>query len=128
MTEILDFGVCPFPPFKNIQFSLVNTRTHGIERMTEGVLRDFLAEQLDIDDFLEIANVHRLGKRYKDKSRAIIAKFIYQRDIDHILKSAPKLKGKDRQFPSEIEQARKSLYPVVKELRKEGHHTKANTF
>jgi hypothetical protein len=111
----------------NLVFSGIHENTWDRED-TEGVLRDFLAKQLGIDEFLEIANVHRLGKQYKDKPRAIIAKFIYQRDIDYILKSAPKLKGKsyfiNRQFPSEIEQARKSLYPVMKELRKEVHRTK----
>jgi hypothetical protein len=60
--------------------------------------------------------------------RLIVAKFIYQKDVSFVLENARTLKGKpyriNRQFPEEIEQARKSLYPIMKELRQRGEHVK----
>ena len=95
---------------------------------TERVLRDFLFDHLEIDDLLEFANVHRFGKEYNGRPGPIIAKFLYQRDLDLVLKNARKLRGKpfhiNRQFPDEIEQACRSLYPLMKELRQKGDRVK----
>lgn len=49
---------------------------------TENVLRDFLAEHLEID--------YRFGERNKKRARPIVAKFIYQDDLDHVLLCAKK--------------------------------------
>ena len=53
---------------------------------------------------------------------------LYQRDLDLVLRNARKLRGKpyyiNRQFPDEIEQARRSLYPIMKEFRNKGDHVK----
>eukprot|EP00105_Crassostrea_gigas_P014664 XP_011431412.1 PREDICTED: uncharacterized protein LOC105331074 [Crassostrea gigas] len=95
---------------------------------TEEVLRDFMARNLDIDHQVEFTSVHRFGKKNKKRARPIVAKFIYQCDLDQVLKSAKKLKEKpfqiNQQFPEEIEQARKSLYPIMKEHRQKGDHVK----
>ncbi|KAK3092256.1 hypothetical protein FSP39_000397 [Pinctada imbricata] len=95
---------------------------------TESVLRDFMYNELEIEQEFEYANVHRFGRQSKDRPRPIVAKFLFQRDLDYVLKSARKLRGKryqiNRQFPNEIEQARRCLYPVMKELRKKGDRVK----
>lgn len=95
---------------------------------TENVLRDFLDEHLEIDYRIKFTNIHRFGKRNQKRARPIVAKFIYQVDLDHVLLCAKKLKGKsyriNRQFPEEIEQARKSLYPIMKELKQKGERVK----
>lgn len=49
---------------------------------TENVLRDFLAEHLEID--------YRFGERNKKRARPIVAKFIYQDDLDRVLLCANK--------------------------------------
>ena len=107
---------------------------NGIEETpredTEEVLHNFLHQELGIDFHFEFKNVHRFGKNRKNRKQArpIVAKFIYQRDVSVVLENAKKLKGKpyriNRQFPEEIEQARKSLYPIMKELRQKGEHVK----
>jgi hypothetical protein len=98
---------------------------------TEEVLHNFLNQELGIDFHFEFKNVHRFGKKNRKNRkqvRPIVAKFIYQKDVSFVLENARKLKGKpyriNRQFPEEIEQARKSLYPVMKELRQRGEHVK----
>ena len=95
---------------------------------TDDVLRTFFANELDIDPYLELGNVHRFGKSYPGRPRPIVAKFIYQRELDYVLSAARNLAGKpfriNRQFPPEVEQARRSLYPVMKELRDKGERVK----
>lgn len=109
----------------NLIFSGIYDNDH---ENTEEVLRDFMAGNLDIDHQVEFTSVHRFGKKNKKRARPIVAKFIYQCDLDQVLKSAKKLKGKpfqiNQQFPEEIEQARKSLYPIMKEHRQKGDHVK----
>ena len=95
---------------------------------TEHVIRGFLNDHLEITRNVELANVHRFGKGTGRGPRPIVAKFIYQSDIDMVLRNAKKLRGKhfriNKQFPQEIEQARKSLYPKMKELRESGAKVK----
>lgn len=109
----------------NLIFSGIYENDH---ENTEEVLRDFMARNLDIDHQVEFTSVHRFGKKNKKRARPIVAKFIYQCDLDQVLKSAKKLKGKpfqiNQQFPEEIEQARKSLYPIMKEHKQKGDHVK----
>ncbi|XP_069128591.1 uncharacterized protein [Argopecten irradians] len=95
---------------------------------TYDVIRQFLDEQLGIYETPQFANVHRFGRESRRGPRPIIAKFIYQADLEHVLQNARKLRGKpyriNRQFPEEIEQARRSLYPKLRQLRAEGHRAK----
>ena len=70
---------------------------------------------------IEFDRVHRLGryKRGQTYPRPIVAKFTYYKDKEFVRHAAPKtLIGTNisvnEQFPSEIEQRRKVLYPVAK--------------
>ena len=57
-------------------------------------------------------------------ARPIVARFIYRKDMDSVLKNAYKLKGKlfgiNEQFPMEIKMRCKLLYPVLRKAIQEG--------
>ena len=81
---------------------------------------------IDENGDIEIEWAHRLGRKREDgKPRAIVAKFLRYQDKEHIRKSAHLLKGTNigitEQFPKEIADARKALYPVFKKAKKEGN-------
>ena len=89
-------------------------------------LRRFLREEMhfDRDRNIEIERVHRLGRpRYNQRyPRPIIAKFLRYQDKEDIRLAAPKRLyrthyGVREQFPPEIEEKRKDLYPIAKEFR-----------
>ena len=89
-------------------------------------LRRFLREEMhfDRDRNIEIERVHRLGRpRYNQRyPRPIIAKFLRYQDKEDIRLAAPKRLyrthyGVREQFPPEIEEKRKELYPIAKEFR-----------
>ncbi|CAG2221442.1 unnamed protein product [Mytilus edulis] len=59
-----------------------------------------------------------------DNRRApIVARFLYHRDLEYVLANATRLKGRPygirEQFPHEIEQKRKELYPVLKQAKQQ---------
>lgn len=97
---------------------------------TENLIRSFIRQELNIKHRLELGNVHRFGTSGTGRghSRPIIARFLYNKDLELVLSNTYRLKGTrfsvNRQFPEAIEQARRSLYPVMKEKRRQGHHTR----
>lgn len=99
---------------------------------TESLLRQFIKTELNIHQRIEFGNVHRFGNGAKPgkkgRPRAIIARFIYHNDLAYVLSNAHRLKGKPfgirQQFPEAIEQARMTLYPIMKQKRAEGHRVK----
>lgn len=116
----------------------VNTRQSedsGSERdqpaeNTENILRDFLVHVLKVDQQTEgrikFDRVHRLGrrKRHRNNLRPIVAKFERYTDREVVrktgmdLNSNPDSKIKVReQFPREIEECRKTLYPVMYRMK-----------
>ena len=48
---------------------------------TEGILREFIKNELGIEKYIEFGNVHRFGRRETPdrKPRPIVARFIYNR-------------------------------------------------
>ena len=105
---------------------------HGIPEMvsenTEETLRKFFKDQLKIDKFIEIGNTHRFGKKGnydgKQKHRPIVARYIYHKDLRMVLSAGPQLKGTsygiNQQYPPEIEERRRKLYPKLKEAKDNG--------
>lgn len=87
-------------------------------------LRSFIYEELHIEHHIEFGNVHRFGKVGRHGARPIVARFIYRRDFECVLRHAYRLKGKqfgiNEQFPAEIEARRRKLYPVMKRAKREG--------
>ncbi|CAG2233860.1 unnamed protein product [Mytilus edulis] len=103
------------------------TETEG--ENTEEVIRDFIQQFLHVTHRIEFGNVHRFGYGAKPgrrgRPRPIVARFLYYKDLARSLSNTYRLKGKpfgvNQQFPDIIEQARKSLYPIMKQKREEGH-------
>ena len=97
---------------------------------TEGILRDFIKNELGIDEYIEFGNVHRFGRRETPdrKPRPIVARFIYCRQLTLILQNAHRLRGTyfgiREQFPAEVEEKRRTLYPVVRDCKQKGLRTK----
>ncbi|KAK3101321.1 hypothetical protein FSP39_002677 [Pinctada imbricata] len=87
----------------------------------ENVLKKFLQDELQIEKEIPFANVHRVGKKVSGKCRAIVAKFIYNKDLVSVKVAAKRLKGKkfwiNEQYPPEIEERRRKLYPIAKQER-----------
>ena len=68
-------------------------------------------------------NQQRPSQENKQRPRPIVAKFTYFQDRELVRRQAPiTLKGSDywvqEQFPPEVEQRRKALYPIMREERK----------
>ena len=87
-------------------------------------LRNFLRDEMDIDKDIQFDRIHRLGKFDYDQiyPRPIIAKFEKFKDKEFVRKAAPaalggKHFGVNEQFPVEIENKRKLLYPEAKKAR-----------
>ncbi|XP_071170846.1 uncharacterized protein [Mytilus edulis] len=93
------------------------------EENTEDTLNSFIKRKLNIDKKINFVTVHRFGKNGRGGNRPILAKFISTKDKEIVLKNGFKLKGThfgvQEQFPKEIEQKRKMLYPVAKQAKRE---------
>ena len=89
---------------------------------TEDMIRQFLEDELGIRERVEISAVHRFGKK-KDGIRPIVVRFLYMKDLEYILKHAYRLRNTRfsirQQFPPEIEENRRKLYPVMLEAKRE---------
>jgi hypothetical protein len=111
---------------RSMKYNLVFTGLGGEDREedTERKLREFIFHELEIKDHIEFVNVHRFGRYVRDKCRPIVARFVYNNERDAVLASTYKLKGKPfgvhEQFPKEVEDRRRQLYPIVKNLKKSG--------
>ncbi|XP_062594817.1 uncharacterized protein LOC134256179 [Saccostrea cucullata] len=98
---------------------------------TEEVLQLFLRKKFRLDCELSFERVHRMGKfrEFSEKPRNIVAKFTYFKDREYIRIKAPhRLHGcniwVNEQFPAEIEERRKKLYPVMRQARQDRCTTK----
>lgn len=118
---------------RSMKNNLVFTGINEFEKEnTEEVIRGFIKRELRITHFVEFGNVHRFGSGVlagkRGRPRPIVARFIYHNDLARVLSNTYRLKGKsygvNRQYPDVIEQARKSLYPIVKKKRDEGHNVR----
>lgn len=96
------------------------------EENTEEVLREFLKSEMGITEEPQFQRVYRLGKRVQaGRHRPIIAKFVLFKEREKVRKAAPsKLVGKpfgiNEQFPKEINDRRKLLYPHYKQAKRLG--------
>ncbi|KAK3095772.1 hypothetical protein FSP39_018878 [Pinctada imbricata] len=111
----------------------MNLVFHGIsgesrQEISEDVIRDFIYYELDIDENFEFGNVHRFGKMNTGKPRPIVARFLYHKQRQLVLRNSYKLqgtrKGISEQFPSSVEERRRKLYPVMKMEKRAGKRVK----
>lgn len=95
---------------------------------TEKVLADFIKNKLEITKDIEFERVHRMGKKIQGKLRPVIAKFSKFKDREIVRKQAPtvlkrtenKEFGVNEQYPKEINDRRKELYPYLKSAKRNG--------
>ena len=104
--------------FENIPEVIPKT---DMKEDTQQILKDFLQSELEIGN-VQFHNVHRLKPRRDRKPPSIVAKFVYNKDKDSVLKAArAKLIHKPfkiyQQYPQEISERRRVLVPIMKELR-----------
>ncbi|CAC5393522.1 unnamed protein product [Mytilus coruscus] len=97
------------------------------EEDTKIIIQNFISNELSIKKDIQFGNIHRFGRadKNKGKPRLIVAKFVYFADLRKVLEAGPKLKekpqfGMNLQFPIEIEERRRKLYPVMKEAKRNG--------
>ncbi|KAK3101197.1 hypothetical protein FSP39_001678 [Pinctada imbricata] len=96
------------------------------EENTENVLVDFLKQEMDIElDPTKFHRVHRMGRGGNGKTRPIVAKFVLYKEKELVRKAAAtKLRGKPygigEQYPREINDRRKELYPHYKRAKQQG--------
>ncbi|XP_062583653.1 uncharacterized protein LOC134245382 [Saccostrea cucullata] len=116
--------------YHTMKMNLVFTGVWGESRgeNTEQKLRAFLMNELDIDYHIEFVNIHSFGRFQRGKPRPIVARFIYQADIDAVLEKANWLRGTPyrihRQFPAAMDERRRSLIPVMKQFIEDGANVK----
>ena len=95
-----------------------------VENKIKSLLRD---KELNSEtEKIEIERAHRLGRnRNGTKPRPIVVKFLRFQEKEMIKRNAYKFKdigvGISDQFPKEIQEERKKLYPVFKDARSKGH-------
>lgn len=87
------------------------------------VISDFLKDHLDIEPCPPISRAHRLGRYKHGSTRPIIVHFINSQHTELVISSANKLKNTsfniNRDFPKEIADARRVLWPEYKKLRQD---------
>ena len=76
--------------------------------------------------YIEFGNIHRIGRRGTNNARPIVARFMYHNDLQMVLQNAYKLKGSSsgisEQYPAEINNRRKNLYPIMREAKQQRRH------
>jgi hypothetical protein len=109
---------------RSMKSNLIFTGLNRVQNEdTEDLLCGFLHHELEINYRIEFGNVHRFKTRSGDnRSPPIVARFLYHSDLRFVLNNANKLRGKPfgirEQFPFEIEQRRKILYPIMKDVKR----------
>ncbi|CAG2236170.1 unnamed protein product [Mytilus edulis] len=108
----------------NLVFSGIEEKP---EEDTKIVIQNFISNELSIKKDIQFGNIHRFGRadKNKGKPRLIVVKFVYFADLRKVLEAGPKLKekpqfGMNLQFPIEIEERRRKLYPVMKDAKRNG--------
>ena len=99
---------------------------------TEKVLDDFMFRQLKMDEIGAYHRAHRFGKEYEVKDRSgnvkyttksIVCRFQNFKERERVRKSAKELKGTvygiSEQFPKEVNDKRKELWPQFQEARRQ---------
>ena len=98
-------------------------REYGQVENCFDLVRDFIADNLNIHDNMYLERAHRLGslKQNQSKPRPIIVAFRDYYDTEMILQAAPDLKNTNysvcRDYPKEITEARNKLWPHYKKAR-----------
>ncbi|XP_062615270.1 uncharacterized protein LOC134277008 [Saccostrea cucullata] len=95
------------------------------EEDAEDLIKEFIKTEMNITDKIDFHRVHRMGRKGGTRPRPIIAKFVLHKDRERVRRAAPgSLNGKpygiNEQFPKEINDRRKQLYPQYKAAKRQG--------
>ena len=121
---------------ENLLFFGLAEPPRGMKENTEAKLREFLVTEMvetasRVQDIV-FDRVHRIRRPEYDfftgqaKSRPVVAKFEKYTDREYIRKAGVELNKRQRrfsvreQFPPEIEERQKTLYPIMRNLNKDG--------
>lgn len=109
---------------RSMKNNLIFTGLYEVrDENTEELLRHFLYKEIGIDFRIDFGNVHRFSHKPRGK-RPIVARFIHFNDLQYVLNNAYRLRntpyGIRQQFPREIEDRRRELYPIQKEAKRQG--------
>ncbi|CAG2246194.1 unnamed protein product [Mytilus edulis] len=112
------------------RLSVIEGRTDKIESI-DRKLSELTSKVTSIEK--EVDNIYSLEisiglvgqTKIRANQRLIVAKFVYFADLRKVLEAGPKLKekpqfGMNLQFPIEIEERRRKLYPVMKDAKRNG--------
>lgn len=130
--ELKDYQVAFRSTMQIYEVQYVSTGlTEHVHKNKESVLRLFIQQELRTRHRIEFADVHRFGKgvlsgrRLKGRPRSIVARFHYRQDFEAVILNAFRLKEPlsqlNNSFTDIIEQARRSLYHIMKEKQDQGH-------
>ena len=95
---------------------------------TEKVLRQFLVEKMkiaqDLVNEIRFERVRRMGLKTVRKSRNIVAKFTFFKERELVRKHWKSIQGTEyfviEQFPKEVVDKRRKLFPKLKDYKKDG--------
>ena len=112
----------------NIVISGIREQRGEDYEKTERLVKSFLANELQMppEDARQIdfQRAHRFGKKSDNKPRPIVARLTHFKMKDLILRCGRNLKGTslsvNEQYPPEIMDKRRALYPVFKQAREAG--------
>ena len=100
---------------------------------TEKKVVQFMKDQLKIDDANEamLDRAHRIGKKIPEKHRNIVVKFASSHDKSQIFKNIKNLAEKKQysiqeQYPQEVQERRKRLWPLFKEAKERAKHDRTH--
>lgn len=112
---------------RNLIFRGINEQSEVAESCIS-LIRDFLRVHVRVERDMYIERAHRLGKFKVGVSRPIVVAFRDYQDTELIMSNCRKLKGTlfsvNRDYPVEIVEARKALYPMYKEFRDQNRYNK----
>ncbi|XP_062598989.1 protein unc-13 homolog C-like [Saccostrea cucullata] len=108
---------------ENLLFYGVDEAPKGEQENCEDIVKRICSANLELEDDILIERAHRIGRRNNVKPRPIVAKFNRFPQRELIRKNAFKLKGTHlsigEQFPKEIQERRKGLYPIYKKAKED---------
>ena len=111
---------------RNLIFRGMSEKPEEAKEGSIPTIRHFIYVHLGIQDDMYIERAHRLGRYKQGACRPIVVAFRDYQDTDTIMSNCRKLKGTffsvNRDYPAEIVEARKALYPMYKEFRDQNRY------
>ena len=115
---------------RNLIFRGMSEKPEEAKEGSIPIIRHFIYVHLGIQEDMYIERAHRLGRYKQGACRPIVVAFRDYQDTDTIMSNCRKLKGTffsvNRDYPAEIVEARKALYPMYKEFRDQNRYNKVS--